>query len=104
MLKCSAICSTVLFVQSIGSKEGENMDAPLQDCTLEEQRGVVRFLWVVFSDVVRGDSPHHVAKHNPKKPHYATLFFDGAILQRGVHVFALLAANRLKAERCSADG
>src|SRR5215510_3232721 len=47
------------------------MDAPLQDCTIEEQRGVVRFLWaegvkpveihrrngsVVFSDVVRGDS------------------------------------------------
>jgi len=23
------------------------MDAPLQDCTIEEQRGVVRFLWVV---------------------------------------------------------
>jgi len=22
------------------------MDAPLQDCTIEEQRGVVRFLWV----------------------------------------------------------
>jgi len=21
------------------------MDAPLQDCTVEEQRGVVRFLW-----------------------------------------------------------
>ena len=21
------------------------MDAPLQDCTIEEQRGVVRFLW-----------------------------------------------------------
>ena len=25
------------------------MDDPLQDCTIEEQRGVVRFLWVVFS-------------------------------------------------------
>jgi hypothetical protein len=21
------------------------MDAPLQDCTIEEQRGVVRFVW-----------------------------------------------------------
>jgi len=21
------------------------MDAPLQDCTIEEQRGIVRFLW-----------------------------------------------------------
>src|SRR5215472_10260667 len=61
---------------------------------------------------------HHVAKHNtpittvnfhrfhsfcPKKPHYATLSFDGAILQRSVHVFAPVAANRLKAERCSAN-
>ena len=52
------------------------MDAPLQDCTIEEQRGVVRFLWaegvkpveihrrngsVVFSDVVRGyrHAPRH---------------------------------------------
>jgi len=26
----------------------------------------------------------------PKKPHYATLFFDGAILQRSVHVFTLV--------------
>jgi len=25
--------------------EGKNMDAPLQDCTIEEQRGVVWFLW-----------------------------------------------------------
>ena len=38
-----------------------------------------------------------------KKPHYAT-FFDGAILQRSVHVFALVAATRLKAERCTAHG
>jgi len=35
---------------------------------------------------------------------YATLFFDGAILQRRVHVFALVAATRLKAERCTAHG
>ena len=47
------------------------MDTPLQDCTIGEQRGVVRFLWaegvkpveihrrngsVMFSDVVRVDS------------------------------------------------
>ena len=32
-------------LQSSGSNEGENMDAPFQDCTIEEQRGVVRFLW-----------------------------------------------------------
>jgi len=32
-------------LQSSGSNEGENMDAPLQDCTIEEQLGVVRFLW-----------------------------------------------------------
>jgi len=24
---------------------GENMDAPLQDCTIKEQRGIVQFLW-----------------------------------------------------------
>jgi len=29
-------CSTVLCLQSSGSNEGENMDAPLQDCTNEE--------------------------------------------------------------------
>ena len=57
-------------------QEGENMDAPLQDCTTEEQRGVVQFLWaegvkpveihrrngrVLFSDVVRGycHAPRH---------------------------------------------
>jgi len=45
LLKSSAISSTALFLQSSGSNEGENMDAPLQDCTVEEQRGVVRFLW-----------------------------------------------------------
>jgi len=38
------MCSTALCLQSSGSNEGENMDAPLQDCTIEE-RGVVRFLW-----------------------------------------------------------
>ena len=32
------------------------------------------------------------------------LFFDGAILQRSVHVFTLVAATRLKAERCTAHG
>jgi len=31
--------------QSSGSNEGENMDAPLQDCSIEEQHGVVQFLW-----------------------------------------------------------
>ena len=41
----SAICSTELCLQSSGSNEGESMDAPLQDCTIEEQRAVVRFLW-----------------------------------------------------------
>ena len=44
LLKSSAICSTALCLQSSGSNEGENMDAPLQDCSIEEQRGVVRFL------------------------------------------------------------
>jgi len=41
------MCSTALCFQSSGSNEGENMDPPppLQDCTNEEQRGVVRFLW-----------------------------------------------------------
>src|SRR5215510_10125750 len=64
-----AICRTVLCLPLIGSKEGKNMDAHLQDCIIEEQRGVVRFLWaegvkpveihrrngsVVFCDMVRG--------------------------------------------------
>jgi len=40
-----AMCSTALCLQSSGSNEGENMDALLQDCTIEEHRGVVRFLW-----------------------------------------------------------
>jgi len=38
------MCSTTFCLQSSGSNEGENLDAPLQDCTIEEQRGVVRFL------------------------------------------------------------
>jgi len=37
--------STALCLQSSGSNEGENIDAPLQDCTIEEKRGVVRFVW-----------------------------------------------------------
>ena len=44
LLKSSAMCSTALCLQSSGSNEGENLDPPLQDCTIEE-RGVVRFLW-----------------------------------------------------------
>jgi len=32
-------------LQSSGSNEGENMDPPLQDCTIKKQRGVVQFLW-----------------------------------------------------------
>jgi len=39
------MCSTALCLQSSGSNQGENMNAPLQDCNIEEQRGVVRFLW-----------------------------------------------------------
>ena len=39
------MCSTALCLQSSGSNEGENMDPPLEDCTIEEQRGLVRFLW-----------------------------------------------------------
>jgi len=39
------MCSTAACLQSSGSNKGENMDAPLQDCTIEEQRGVVWFLW-----------------------------------------------------------
>ena len=37
--------STALCLQSSGSSEGENTDARLQDCTIEEQCGIVRFLW-----------------------------------------------------------
>jgi len=47
---------------------------------------------------------HRFHSFCPKKPRYVTLFFDGAILQRSVHVFALVAATRLKAERCTAHG
>jgi hypothetical protein len=36
--------------------------------------------------------------------HYATFFFDGAILQREVHVFAHVATTRLNAESCTANG
>ena len=39
------MCSTGLCLQLSGSNEGENMDAPLQDCTIEERHGIVRFLW-----------------------------------------------------------
>ena len=39
------MCSAALCLQSSGSNEGGNRDAPLQDCTIEQQRGVVRFLW-----------------------------------------------------------
>jgi len=39
-LKSSALC-----LQSSGSNEGENKDVPLQDGTIEEQRGVVCVLW-----------------------------------------------------------
>jgi len=46
------MCSTVLCLQSSGSNEGENMDAPLQDCTIEEQCGVVRFLWAEGAKLV----------------------------------------------------
>ena len=38
-------CSTALCLQSSGSNEGENVDTPLQNCTIKEQRGVVWFLW-----------------------------------------------------------
>jgi len=39
------MCSKMLCLQSSGSNEGETMDAPLQDCTIKEQCGVVQFLW-----------------------------------------------------------
>ena len=39
------MCSTALCLQSSGSNEGENKDPLLQDCTIEEQRGLVRFVW-----------------------------------------------------------
>ena len=51
------MCSTALCLQSRGSNEGENMDAPLQDCTIEEQRGVVRFVWA------EGVKPVEIHRH-----------------------------------------
>jgi len=39
------MCSTALCLQLSGSNEGKNMDPPLQNCIIEEQRGVVQFLW-----------------------------------------------------------
>jgi len=59
LLKCSAMCSTALCLQSSGSNEGVNMDAPLQHCTNKEQRGVVRFLWGRRSETC-GNSPSGV--------------------------------------------
>jgi len=56
-LKSSAMCSTALCLQSSGSNEGENIDAPLQDCTIEKQRGVVRFLWA------EGMKPVEIHRH-----------------------------------------
>ena len=55
------MCSTVLCLQSSGSNESENMDAPLQDCTIEEQRGVVRFLWAERVKPV--EIHHHMLTH-----------------------------------------
>jgi hypothetical protein len=43
LLKSSAICSTALCLQSSGSNKGENMDTPLQDCSIEEQRALCGF-------------------------------------------------------------
>ena len=37
--------SKAFCLRSSGSNEGENVDPPLQDCTIEEQCGVVQFLW-----------------------------------------------------------
>jgi len=37
--------STALCLQSSGSSVDKNMDSPMQDCTIEEQRGLVQFLW-----------------------------------------------------------
>jgi len=52
-------CSTALWLQSSGSNEGENMDAPLLDCTIEEQRGVVGFSLGRRSETC-GNSPSYV--------------------------------------------
>jgi len=51
------MCSTALCLQSSGSNEGENIDAPLQDCTVEEQHGVVWFLWA------EGAKPVEIHRH-----------------------------------------
>jgi len=40
-------------------QRGENMDAPLQHCTIEEKRGVVRSLWGRRSETC-GNSPSYV--------------------------------------------
>jgi len=50
---------TALCLQSSGSNEGENIDAPLQDCTIEEQRGLVQFVWGRRSETC-GNSPSYV--------------------------------------------
>jgi len=55
----NAMCSTALCLQSSGSNEGENMDAPLQDCTIEEQCGVLQFLMGRRSETC-GNSPSYV--------------------------------------------
>jgi len=46
------MCSTALCLQSSGSNEGENMDAPLQDCNIE-----VGFLWA------EGVKPAEIHRH-----------------------------------------
>jgi len=51
------MCSTALFLQSSGSNKGGNIDAPLQDCTIEEQCGIVRFLWA------EGAKPVEIHRH-----------------------------------------
>jgi len=45
------MCSTALCLQSSGSNEGENVDVPWQHCTIEEQSGVVRFIWAEVKPV-----------------------------------------------------
>ena len=39
------MCITALCLQSSGSNEGKNIVLPSQDCIIEEQSGVVWFLW-----------------------------------------------------------
>jgi hypothetical protein len=55
-LNSSAICSTALCLQSSGSSGGEIIDTPLQDCSIKEQRSVVRFLW---AEGVKSVDIHH---------------------------------------------